>query len=1447
MAKFNLSQLPVFVFSFVVSFFLLFSANSAKAQIFVDASRPDDTGNGLSLATAKQTIDAAILVASTNDNISIAAGSYAGCTLNKSVNFIGAGIGATIIQGAGAGNGINITTDLTNVTIQGLTITNFTNGINATSPAVILTNFSLQNVSVSANITHGLFVNAATFVGLNITNSFFNNNGGAGSSGRGAWIFTPSVAHSNIVITNTQFNNNNLVGFDLAPHNSLSNLTISGCEARNNGDAGFSLYSGIASPASNQVIVTNNIIEMAGNQRFGMEIKNMVGNGNLTGAGSVVVSDNHIFKTSIGNNSRDFAGIAIICRRSGNATYPEPSGVVVMNNTIQDIQPGNGTCGTCAGVIGNGFGIVAGGQNHKILNNNITGCQIGVQLQGGNTNAGTATDSPSSTGHTNTLYFDRDNSVSCNGSIVRQNNITGYTSKAIRNVQNSTSVPAPVLVDYTGNFFGGVTFPIADIESHLVSDAGVAPTFAAFASITNSNAAFNPWAAVDLDDTAGTLTLQRGVQILTSKTYRAEDDVLTRITTALLPIQQGINIANPLIKDVLDIRSNITHYPISTSITINKAITLLGNGGTTRPELIMQALPTTTRSILIASAQNITIDNLHLKVLGGKGVSATRAFGIFVANHTTLLSYNNLVIQNNFIENINPGALDFFSFAIGLSQDGNLLAINNNNVTITNNTVFSGVGNALFGRGIRSVGNFGLINNNTFTSYYGMQLPNLLGGNMTINNNFFNVVGEAAVEINLPGQNNGIHTISNNTFTGAVVTFPAFSMIEIKDNGNAAGITSTINITGNTFTDVVSFGVFAGRSRNINISNNNFTPKAANTTYNHIQINTKFRTTGASTAVSCDNITIKGNTFNANAVVGGTGIVFANHFSGVNPAFTNVFIGGNAGGEENNFATNIATFISLDPFAGNSSAILPAIWTGVPNSTTIAVAENFDAQFNNFNVGAGLSLPSAMSNADLIKLEDKISHRIEYQPLGFVTVKPNHVFVTQNSFLTGFTTSPRIQRGTGVPTTDGFTINVEGFAYADDALTIPTTAFNMNFQPVTGIVSTPNWTMNGATKTLTLLGDLTISNQVVFTNGNINTNANTLIFGNTAIDPAINPATNGEKSASRIIGKAQTTRVVGVGALTYLGVDIPAGTDLGNVTLLRTSDTNIGVTGIVTVGTNNSIACNWLITPQFNVGRNNVSFNWLPDLNNGKDLNNLSIWSLEPAVGSNWIKQTVDFVAPTTSPLVSSITVNATNFSTWTISDIVNPLPLTWLYVRASLKTNTNLQIPVISWATVAEVNTAYFDVERSIDGRNFEKVGRIEAKGSLNFNNQNEYAFDDLNAYELAKNVLYYRLRQVDKNNIFTYSKIVSVNMSGKNEAIFVENIYPNPTNGIFNVNLNLKNTATQNASMKIFDATGKILKTYLLKNNFSQFDLSDLPLGMYYLVFSDEKQTKTYKIVRN
>lgn len=1430
-------------FSIFIGMALLFPFLSFS-QIYVNAATGNDTNNGFLPSTAKQTINAGIAAATTGQTVFIAAGTYTGCTLNKSVNLQGAGIGSTIISGST--NGIAITTSISNVTIQGLTVSGNTQGINIIG-TVTISDLILNSVALNSNTHYGFFSNAANFNGLTISNSELNNNTGATFS-RGVWITGVSTSHSNIVLSNSQFNNNSLVGFDIGLHTSLNNFTVTNCEFRNNGDAGLSFYEGHSSPANSQIFINNNIVEMGASARFGIEVKNATGTGLATGNARVVVSDNRVFKTATGTDGRDAAGIAVICRREGTAAYPEPSGVVIINNSVEDIQPGNGTCGTCGGNSGDGFGIVAGGDNHIILNNVISGCEIGIQLQGGNINAGTANSSPSANGNANTLYFDRDNSVTCNNGIVRYNKIVSYTSKAIRNLQNALYTNQ--VIDYTGNWLGSATFTLTDIESYLVSD----PAIASFSATPNSNAAFNPWAAVDLDDVAGNSSGQRGVQINSSKEYRA---TATETTTSIGAIRQGILIANTAFKDVLDIRTGIYNV-VNNEIVVNKSIHLLGNGGSgTRPEIVMQAPPDPVLSLFVAASPNITIEYLHLRVWGDKPLSpptTTGVQGIFVANHTTPSSYNNLEILNNTFENITPINIalpvDVASFAIRFSIPAGTPAMGSNTVRIEGNTIFSSPTSNYFGRGIRSFGNSGIIQNNTITAaLYGLQWGDITAGTLNVSNNTFNALYEAGVEINTTNIDNVTHTVSNNTFNAIAPTTDApFALLEFKNIAVGTGTNTTVDVSNNNFNNVAQYGIFAGRSRNLNILNNTFTPNPTATSFYHICLNTKHRTTGApGTAITSENIVIRGNNFNGNGI-GGTGLLFANHHSGASTPFNAITIGGTATGEANNFQNNLTRFISLDPYFGTSNSptlALPlnptatnpwlSIWANpfspVTPTTMAVTSSNFDVQHNNFDVGTGLKTPATMTNQELISLENRISHKIDYASLGFVTVKPNHIFVTQQSFIApNFTIEPRIRRGTDVATADGFTLNVEGFTYNDTPTEIPLTAFNMDFVPVITdpinhpAVVSPHWEMNGTGKTLNLLGDLSISTQVIFNDGNIQTNTNTLNFTPTAVDPVANPTTVGEKNNSRILGRARTIRNIGTSAFDYLGLNLPAGADLGTLDLTRISD----AAGIVTTPSGISIACTWLIEPSVANGRNAVTFRWLPAINNGKDVNQLQAWRNN---GTAWEIRSGIFAAVATSPLIESIGIDVTQFSPWTISDILNPLPVEMLYIRAVMNEKQN---PEVQWATAFESNTDYFEIERSYNAKDFVKIGTIQAKGSNSF-----YAFED-SQFAKAK-VIYYRLRQVDKNAKFAYSRMVSVDIEGG--KLFSPKVYPNPTKGTLFVEIPAEDSAT----MRIVDMYGKELHQFVIVSPESKFELGHLPKGVYFLHFESKEGINTMKLVIN
>ena len=88
------------------------------------------------------------------------------------------------------------------------------------------------------------------------------------------------------------------------------------------------------------------------------------------------------------------------------------------------------------------------------------------------------------------------------------------------------------------------------------------------------------------------------------------------------------------------------------------------------------------------------------------------------------------------------------------------------------------------------------------------------------------------------------------------------------------------------------------------------------------------------------------------------------------------------------------------------------------------------------------------------------------------------------------------------------------------------------------------------------------------------------------------------------------------------------------------------------------------------------------------------------------------------------------------------------------------------TWATTTEENSNYYDVERSSNGSTFQKIGTLTAKNTSN--QQNNYLFKDVTPINGAN---YYRLKMVDKDGAFTYSRTVRINSKAGN-AIQLNNM---------------------------------------------------------------------------
>jgi Secretion system C-terminal sorting domain len=168
--------------------------------------------------------------------------------------------------------------------------------------------------------------------------------------------------------------------------------------------------------------------------------------------------------------------------------------------------------------------------------------------------------------------------------------------------------------------------------------------------------------------------------------------------------------------------------------------------------------------------------------------------------------------------------------------------------------------------------------------------------------------------------------------------------------------------------------------------------------------------------------------------------------------------------------------------------------------------------------------------------------------------------------------------------------------------------------------------------------------------------------------------------------------------------------------------------------------------------------------------------------------------------------VDETNIS----SNTAIVLPIELVDFKAVAKDNAT----ILNWATASEKNNDHFNVERSHNATNWQTITTIKGHGTTNAPQQYNYTDVQPNA-----GVNYYRLKQVDDNGTFTYSKIVSV-MMGKGSAL---KTYPNPAATELTI-LGVDETG----SVQILDVTGKLIRTVTATNI---LNISDLQSGVYFV----------------
>ncbi|WP_428657221.1 T9SS type A sorting domain-containing protein [Runella sp.] len=196
---------------------------------------------------------------------------------------------------------------------------------------------------------------------------------------------------------------------------------------------------------------------------------------------------------------------------------------------------------------------------------------------------------------------------------------------------------------------------------------------------------------------------------------------------------------------------------------------------------------------------------------------------------------------------------------------------------------------------------------------------------------------------------------------------------------------------------------------------------------------------------------------------------------------------------------------------------------------------------------------------------------------------------------------------------------------------------------------------------------------------------------------------------------------------------------------------------------------------------------------------------------------------------MSSIGVSINTSSNWTTSaSVLTPAVSTCSYTSSTLpvhlisfKSETQATTIELTWQTSEEINNSHFEIEKSSNAQTFEVIGRVIGKGTGNV--KQVYSYTDIFP---TSGLNYYRLKQVDFDGKFEYSRIVSAKFNG--EGIF--KAYPNPVISTLTIELPVDH---EPESACLLDLTGHKIKEFSSKN----LKLDDIENGVYMLQVKTKK----------
>ena len=161
-----------------------------------------------------------------------------------------------------------------------------------------------------------------------------------------------------------------------------------------------------------------------------------------------------------------------------------------------------------------------------------------------------------------------------------------------------------------------------------------------------------------------------------------------------------------------------------------------------------------------------------------------------------------------------------------------------------------------------------------------------------------------------------------------------------------------------------------------------------------------------------------------------------------------------------------------------------------------------------------------------------------------------------------------------------------------------------------------------------------------------------------------------------------------------------------------------------------------------------------------------------------------------------------------------------------------------LTWVMENETNCKWFVIERAGDKGGYDSISVVTG---LNNNNQTTYSFEDEHMV-IGNN--YYRLRQVDRDGLVRYSKVVTLYKIAPVTSNNSMNVYPNPA--ISTISYTVNSGTSQQVIVQVYDISGVVLLTTQQQlyagSNQQTVALSGLRNGNYFLRVTNREGSCQY-----